>query len=203
MAEEKERRDSDVEISADNMDSSAGESTEEPEGLDEMSLDECRKLLAEKDREISSFKDKVLRIGAEFENFKKRMEREKGDYMKYALESFAKELLPFLDNLERAIQTAKESPDVDKIVEGLELTLNGYLGTLEKFGLRQFVAEGRMFDPNYHEALGVEEHDGVEENTVIKELLKGYALHERVIRPALVVVSKKGQKESGQNKMDA
>lgn len=203
MAEEKERRDSDVEISADNMDSSAGESIEEPEGLDEMSLDECRKLLAEKDREISSFKDKVLRIGAEFENFKKRMEREKGDYMKYALESFAKELLPFLDNLERAIQTAKESPDVDKIVEGLELTLNGYLGTLEKFGLRQFVAEGRRFDPNYHEALGVEEHDGVEENTVIKELLKGYTLHERVIRPALVVVSKKGQKESGQNKMDA
>jgi len=203
MAEEKERRDSDVEISVDNMDSSAGESIEEPEGLDEMSLDECRKLLAEKDREISSFKDKVLRIGAEFENFKKRMEREKGDYMKYALESFAKELLPFLDNLERAIQTAKENPDVDKIIEGLELTLNGYLGTLEKFGLRQFVAEGRRFDPNYHEALGVEEHDGVEENTVIKELLKGYALHERVIRPALVVVSKKGQKESGQNKMDA
>lgn len=203
MVEEKERRDSDVEITTDNLDNSVGESTEEPEGVDEMSLDDCRKLLAEKDREISSFKDKVLRIGAEFENFKKRMEREKGDYMKYALESFAKELLPFLDNLERAIQTAKENPDVDKIVEGLELTLNGYFGTLEKFGLRRFVAEGRRFDPNYHEALGVEEHDGVEENTVIKELLKGYALHERVIRPALVVVSKKGQKESGQNKMDA
>ncbi len=167
-------------------------------------LEELKQLLKEREQEISELKDRLLRLGAEFENFKKRMEREKEEYMKYALEAFAKELLPFLDNLERAIQTAKENPDVEKILEGLELTLSGYFTTLEKFGLKQFVAEGKRFDPNFHEALGVEEHDGVEENTVIKELLKGYTLHERVIRPALVVVSKKSQKKgSGQTESDA
>ncbi len=172
-------------------------------GVAPADLEECRRLLEERDHEISELKDRLLRLGAEFENFKKRMEREKEEYMKYALESFAKELLPFLDNLERAIQTARENPDTDKILEGLELTLSGYFNTLEKFGLKQFVAEGKRFDPNFHEALGVEEHDGVEENTVIKELLKGYTLHERVIRPALVVVSKKSQKGSGQTESDA
>ena len=96
---------------------------------------------------------------------------------------------------------------MEKMIEGIELTLSGYFKTLERFGLKTFVAEGQRFDPNYHEALSVEENTDVEENTVLKELLRGYTLHDRVIRPALVVVSKKNQsveqKEGGQEESNA
>ncbi len=147
--------------------------------------------LAKTQEELEAYKEKVLRLAAELENFKKRTQREKEEHMKYALEAFAKELLPFLDNLERAVESAKETKDIEKLIEGLELTLSGYLKTLEKFGLKVFAAEGQRFDPNYHEALSTEVNHEVEENTVIKELLKGYTLHERLLRPAMVVVSKK------------
>ncbi|MBW1670531.1 MAG: nucleotide exchange factor GrpE [Deltaproteobacteria bacterium] len=153
-------------------------------------IDPAQKL-ADKEKELEKCQEKVLRLAADLENFKKRIEREKSDYMKYALESFAKELLPFLDNLERAVTSAKDSRDFDKLIEGLDLTMSGHLKTLERFGLKAFTAEGQKFDPNLHEALTVQEQDGVKENIVIKELLKGYSLHERILRPALVVVSKK------------
>jgi molecular chaperone GrpE len=151
--------------------------------------------LAKAEEELEACKDKVLRLAAELENFKKRTQREKEEHIKYALETFAKELLPFLDNLERAIEAARESKDIDKLLEGLDLTLSGYFKTLEKFGLKVFAAEGKRFDPNYHEALTTEVNHNVEENTVVKELLKGYTLHERVLRPAMVVVSKKDSQE--------
>ena len=159
--------------------------------------------LKKKEEELADCKDKMLRYAAELENFKKRVEREKLEHMKFALEEFAKELLPFLDNLERAVQMAKETEDLEKMIEGIELTLSGYFKTLERFGLKTFVAEGQRFDPNYHEALSVEENPDVEENTVLKELLRGYTLHDRVIRPALVVVSKKNKKDSGQEETNA
>ncbi len=170
-------------------------------------MEDLKKQLEEKEKELAECKEKMLRLAAELDNFKKRIDREKAEYMKYALESFAKELLPFLDNLERAVQSAKETKDIDALIEGLDLTLSGYLKTLERFGLKTFAAEGQRFDPNYHEALTVEEDHSVDDNTVIKELLRGYTLHERVLRPALVVVSKKpGQSDgqgSGQNESNA
>ena len=167
-------------------DENAGETADA--GDDNLSVEEK---LAKTQEELEAYKEKVLRLAAELENFKKRTQREKEEHMKYALEAFAKELLPFLDNLERAVESAKETKDIEKLIEGLELTLSGYLKTLEKFGLKVFAAEGQRFDPNYHEALSTEVNDEVEENTVIKELLKGYTLHERLLRPAMVVVSKK------------
>ena len=154
--------------------------------------------LKAKEEELAQCKDKMLRLAAELENFKKRVEREKLEHMKYALEEFAKELLPFLDNLERAVASAKDAKDINQLIEGIEYTLSGYLKTLERFGLKAFAAEGQRFDPNYHEALSVEERDDVEHNTVLKELLRGYTLHEKVLRPALVVVSKKNDSDSGQ-----
>ncbi len=164
------------------------EGAEQTASEEDISIEER---LANTEAELEACKDKVLRLAAELENFKKRTQREKEEHMKYALEAFAKELLPFLDNLERAVEAAKESKDIDKLIEGLDLTLSGYFKTLEKFGLKVFAAEGKRFDPNYHEALTTEINDEVEENTVVKELLKGYTLHERVLRPAMVVVSKK------------
>ena len=173
----------------------------------EATVASLEKKLEEKEKELAECKDKMLRLAAELENFKKRVEREKLEHMKFDLEEFAKELLPFLDNLERAVAVAKETKDMEKMIEGIELTLSGYFKTLERFGLKTFVAEGQRFDPNYHEALSVEENPDVEENTVLKELLRGYTLHDRVIRPALVVVSKKnqstGQKGGGQEESNA
>ncbi|PXF58977.1 MAG: nucleotide exchange factor GrpE [Deltaproteobacteria bacterium] len=188
----------------DNKDMEEKQTTVEEEiestGGDE--IDPARKP-ADREAELRQCQEKVLRLAADLENFKKRIEREKSEHMKYALESFARELLPFLDNLERAVTSAKDSRDFDKLTEGLDLTMSGYLKTLERFGLKVFTAEGQKFDPNLHEALTVQEHEGVEENTVIKELLKGYSLHERTLRPALVVVSKNATEGSGQEETSA
>jgi len=147
--------------------------------------------LAEAEEELRICREKVLRLAAELDNFKKRIEREKAEHMKYALATFANDLLPFLDNLERAVSSAKESGDIGKLTDGLEITLTGYLKTLERHGLRTFAAEGQRFDPTIHEALSVVEHPDYEENTVVQEILRGYILHDRVLRPALVTVSKK------------
>jgi len=169
----------------------------EIEITDSFEVDQAQKL-ADKEAELEQCQEKVMRLAAEMENFKKRIEREKSEYMKYALDSFAKELLPFLDNLERAVDSVKDSRDFDKLIEGIELTISGYLRTLEHFGIKVFTAEGQKFDPNLHEALTVQEQEGIEENTVIKDILKGYSLHDRILRPALVVVSKNAKKGSRQ-----
>lgn len=145
-----------------------------------------------KEAEAKEYYDKMLRLAAELENYKKQVEREKETFSKYALESLVKELLPFIDNLERALEHARKEADIKSLVEGLELTLKGFLKTLEKFGLQQLeTTAGEPFNPEYHEALMVEESEEHEHGAVIRELQKGYKLHERVVRPALVVVSKR------------
>ena len=167
---------------------------------DEAGLQE---LLEEKDKELADCKEQTLRLAAELDNFKKRMEKEKAEHKKYALEDFSNDLLLFIDNLERAVAAAKISKNIDKLIEGLELTLTGYLKILERYKLKRFVAEGRRFDPNFHEALSVVEKTDMEENIVVEELLKGYTLHEKVLRPALVIVSKKPDQEGGQKESNA
>ena len=149
-------------------------------------------LIQQKEAEAKQYREQMLRYAAELENLKKAFKREKEEYFKYALESVMKELLPFIDNLERALEAAQKSQDVNSIVEGIELTLKGLLQTLEKFGLKQFeVAIGEAFRPELHEALAVEETHEHEEGSVVRTFQKGYTLHERVLRPALVAVAKK------------
>jgi len=176
-----------------------------PEGSGAQGVEsaELASQLEAREDELKAAQERLIRLAAELENFKKRIEREKADHMKFALESFTCELLPFLDNLERAMAAARETHDIERLLEGLEHTLSGYYRTLEQFGLRAFCAQGKCFDPAFHEALSVEEVPGVEENTVVKELLKGYTLHDRVVRPALVVVSKKPSEGSGQGETNA
>ncbi len=181
-----------------NIDIQAGEDMKDFIQEEQTAEEDMSEQLKAAKEELQECKDRVLRLAAELDNFKKRVEREKAEHIKFALESFAKELLPFLDNLERALESAKESRDIDGLIDGLELTLSGYLKTLERFGLKAFASEGQRFDPNFHEALSVEESADVDENTVLKQLLKGYTLHDRVLRPALVVVSKKCPEDSGQ-----
>ncbi len=134
--------------------------------------------------------DRFLRQTAEFENYKKRTAREISDFRKYANETIIKELLPVVDNLERAIESSGGDEKSDScVVEGVEMTLKSILKVFDQFQVKQLESMGKPFDPVFHQAVMREESEAYPENTVIRELQKGYVLHERMIRPAMVVVS--------------
>ena len=141
--------------------------------------------------------DKMLRAAAEHENHKKRMQREAEDFRKFANESLIKALLPVVDNLERAVESAGADPSKEKaIVEGVKMTLDGIYKVFEQFNLKSLESEGKPFDPNFHQAVMQQETAEHPENTVLKEMQKGYILHDRLIRPAMVIVSKGAPKSS-------
>ncbi len=142
-------------------------------------------------KEYYELYDKYLRLHAEFENFKKRITKDKQEAIKFANQELIREILPFVDNLERSLGHANESKNIDALKEGIEMTIKEFLKTLEKSGLEAINAEGRAFDPNIHDAIMQVERDDVEPNTVVQELQKGYKLHGRILRPATVAVSKK------------
>jgi len=147
----------------------------------------------EKERtHAQKMEDRYLRVNAEFENYKKRMIRESSDRVKYFNHDLIKELLPSLDNLERAINHAKnENTDVESMIVGLEMVNKMTQEVFEKFGVKRVNTIGEVFDPNVHQAVGVVESDSVPENQVVEECLGGYLLHDRIIRPAMVRVSGK------------
>ena len=144
-------------------------------------------------------KDRVLRLSAEFENYKKRKQRELDEFKKFANETVFKQLLTVIDNLERAISSAEEAKDDNSLLEGVKLTHKEVLKVLEGFSVKPVEALNQPFDPNFHQAVTQVETDEHPENTVTSVLLKGYTMHERLIRPAMVVVSKKMQKETETN----
>jgi molecular chaperone GrpE len=143
----------------------------------------------ELEAELSEAHERVLRTVADSENFKKRLQREKEEQTRYANESLMRELLTVIDNLERALEHSGAGSDQGGLVEGLHMTLKGFLDTLTRFGCTQVEAEGKPFDPNFHEAVSQEESADQEPNTVLRELQKGYMLKERLLRPAMVIVS--------------
>jgi molecular chaperone GrpE len=153
-------------------------------------VDEWLAQLEAKDTEIAQLKDRVLRTGAEMENTRKRLERERTDSVSFANESIIRELLPIVDNLERALEHAEKEAQVDSLTEGVSITLKAFRDTLTRFGCAAFEAHGMAFDPNFHEAVMQEESRDYPENTVLRELQKGYMLHSRLLRPAMVIVSK-------------
>ena len=142
----------------------------------------------EKNKETS---DKYLRLQAEFENFRKRMEREKSDFLKYSMENFFKELLPVIDNFELALESAEKATDLEGFSEGVKLIHKQLQDILQKEGLAHFSSVGEPFDPMKHQAVMQVESDTHSENTIVEELKKGYLLKERLLRPALVSVAKK------------
>ncbi len=158
---------------------------------DTPSDDEDIETALEKAREESKENfDRYLRVSAEFENYKKRATRDMGEFRKYANESIIKELLPVLDNLERAIDSSGKDTDTSVcIVEGVEMTHKEILKIFGKFDVEPVDALGKPFDPGFHQAVMREESDDHPENSVLKELQKGYTMHDRLIRPAMVVVS--------------
>ncbi|MBO8143867.1 MAG: nucleotide exchange factor GrpE [Thermodesulfobacterium sp.] len=161
--------------------------------------------LKQKEEEIKHWKEMALRYAAEVDNLKKVFKREKEEYYKFALETVFKEILPSIDNLERALEAFEQSENKEALKEGVELTLRSIIQTLEKFGLKQFIPSvGEPFVPHLHEALSTEEHPEIPNGSITKVYQKGYKLHDRIIRPALVCVcvSKKEEKEGNlqQNK---
>jgi len=146
--------------------------------------------LEEAMNKLQESEDRVLRLAADFENTKKRLEREREISLKYAEENILKELLPGIDNIERAMDQGKEANNTESLLEGVELTRNGLLATLEKYGVKAIDSSGQPFDPNIHEALAMEETDEIEPNMVLREFQKGYFYKERLLRPAKVIVSK-------------
>ena len=145
----------------------------------------------ELEAELSETHERVLRTAADAENFKKRLQREKEEQTRYANESLMRELLPVIDNLERALEHSEAGADQGGLLEGLNMTLKGLLDTLTRFGCTPVEAAGKPFDPNFHEAVSQEESTDHEPNTVLRELQKGYMLKERLLRPAMVLVSKR------------
>ena len=135
--------------------------------------------------------ERLLRVSADFENFKKRSFRETDDFRKYANELLLLELLTVVDNLERAIQsTSGENNEAGCVIEGVEMTLKALLKIFERFSVKLIEAVGKPFDPNFHQAVMQEASDLYPENTIISEFQKGYMLHDRLLRPSMVVVSK-------------
>jgi molecular chaperone GrpE len=134
--------------------------------------------------------DRFLRASAELENYKKRTQKEMADFRKYANASLVKELLGVVDNLERAIESSNESNEKGQLSEGLNLTLKELLKIFEKFHACPIEALGKPFDPCYHQAMMQQETSDQPENVVLNELQKGYMIHDRLLRPAMVVVSK-------------
>ncbi|HUV50456.1 MAG TPA: nucleotide exchange factor GrpE [Anaerolineae bacterium] len=134
--------------------------------------------------------DRFLRVSAEFENYKKRSARETGEFRKFANESLIKDMLSVVDNLERAVNSSTADNKADSaLVEGVNMTLKEILKIFEKFNVTPLESLKKPFDPNFHQAVLSEESDDYDENTVINELQKGYIIHERLLRPAMVVVS--------------
>ena len=163
---------------------------QEDENRADAKVVELEEKLEQAEEEAQSNYDKFLRASAELDNYRKRTSREMEELRKYATQSLLKDLLPVADNLDLAIKSAAESENVDSsLVDGIDLTRKELLKAFDKYNVKPIEALGNPFDPNYHEAVMREESNNHPENTVTNELQKGYLIHDRLLRPSMVVVS--------------
>jgi len=146
------------------------------------------------EQDAGRLKEDYLRLYAEFENYRKRVVKDKEEMARFANEAIIMDLLPSLDNLEIALKHARESEGTDSskdgLVQGVDMTLRELLRTLEKFGIKQIEAEGKSFDPEFHHAVTQAQRDDMDEGMVVEDLRKGYIYNGKVIRAAMVSVSK-------------
>jgi molecular chaperone GrpE len=159
----------------------------------EKEIEDLKKNLEEKEKDSSSNYDKYVRAVAEFDNFKKRAIKDKADAIKYGNENIIKDILPFMDSLDRALE--HDTGDIQTFKNGVALIQNQLLGCLKKHGVEQIDTAGATFDPNFHEALMQMDSDQHEDNKIVNEMEKGYLLNGRLIRPSRVCVCKKTRNE--------
>ena len=160
--------------------------------LDDMKEDgrKFKELMKEKEKYLNS----LLRVRADFENYKKRSERENSRYKSYAMDTMLKKLIDHYDDLVRALNLLKMLEDVDGIKKGFEIIVKNFDKILSEEGVKHMNSEGEKFDPYKHEAVIVEEgRDDLPENTILEEITKGYYLKDKVLRPAKVKISKKSK----------
>ena len=178
----------------------AGQSSQGESSVPE--VEKLRRELESKDREARENYDRLLRMAADLENFKKRMAREKEELIRYGNEALIKDLLPVLDNLERAVEHARGGGNGKPLLEGVEMVLKGFLDALTKHGVTRIAAKGESFDPEKHEAIAQVESKEHEPNSVVEEHHKGYYLFDRLLRPVLVSVAKPPEAKKGENERD-
>jgi molecular chaperone GrpE len=152
-------------------------------------LAELQQALAAKTEECQGLNERYLRSAAEFENYKRLAQRDQRDHIRYANEQIIKELLPVVDNLERALKAAKDSGNSEGLVQGVDLTLKQLMGVLTKFGVQLVSTVGQPFDPTAHHAVMSVASTQILENHVVEEFQRGYRLHDRILRAAMVSVS--------------
>ena len=155
-------------------------------------------LIIKLNEEISGLKDQRLRAIAELENFRKRAEKDQSDALKYGISNFAKEIINIRDNIERAQSSisdeAKNNEAIKSVIEGIDLIAQSVVSTFEKIGIKKIESLNEKFDHNLHQAMMEMENDELEPGTIVQELIPGYTLHDRLLRPAMVGVSKKPKK---------
>ena len=157
-------------------------------------------LIQKLNEEIIGLKDQRLRAIAELENFRKRAEKEQSDALKYGISNFAKEIINIRDNIERAqssiSEEAKNNEAIKSVIEGIDLIAQSVVSTFEKIGIKKIESLNEKFDHNLHQAMMEIENDELEPGTIVQELIPGYTLHDRLLRPAMVGVSKKTNKNN-------
>jgi molecular chaperone GrpE len=173
-----------LEAESSEEESAEAETPEASEVVEEETNDMATQL----QKELDEYRNKYLRLNADFQNFRKRSEKEKTDLYKYANEKLIVELLPLVDNMERALDHIDEE-NKSSIVDGLKMIHKGFLDTLTKNGVEPIVAVGEEFDPQIHNAVMMEESEEHDSNIIIDEFQKGYRLKEKVIRHSMVKVS--------------
>ncbi len=177
-------------------DNEAGSVAQGPEEADEGQekvSEEGADLLQENERlkmEVRESADKALRATAELENIRKRTSRDIENAHKYALERFVNELLPVIDSMELGINASQSAEDIESLREGMDLTLKKLFDCLDKFGVKAIDPAGEKFDPEWHEAVSMQELEGSDSGQVVTVMQKGYELNGRLVRPAMVVVAK-------------
>ena len=177
--------DENEETSESKIEKSAEETQESDQDISRMQQE-----LEEARSENSAAADMMLRLAAEMDNYKKRVAKERESLIKFGSQGIVQELLPILDNFERAIESADKLSDFDSFLEGVGMIFKQMYDALERKGVRRIDAVGETFDPNIHEAVVQVASQEYPENIVVEELQKGYMLHDRVIRPSMVAVSK-------------
>jgi molecular chaperone GrpE len=171
--------------------------SEEPKDQEEAEVSP-EDLIEKLNEEITSLKDQRLRAIAELENFRKRAEKDQSDALKYGISNFAKEIINIRDNIERAQSSisdeAKNNEAIKSVIEGIDLIAQSVVSTFEKIGIKKIESLNEKFDHNLHQAMMEIENEELEPGTIVQELIPGYTLHDRLLRPAMVGVSKKTKK---------
>lgn len=162
----------------------------------EAKLEETLEKLSQLEKDNQELKDSLLRKVAEFENYKRRTEKDQLNFLEYAAESFIIKILPIYDDLNRSIEHLDEAKDIDSIKQGLKLVLEKFKKTLEDQGIKKIEAKDKEFDFNYHEALMQQNSDDVPPNTVLQEVEPGYMYKDKVIRHSKVIVSQNNEEQS-------